>query len=112
MISAQVKRRQLIRKWPEKLNDVNSTFLPQAATIVQGAAKRNINNVTGLLGESIKTEVGKDRATIGTNVYYAPYVEYGTYRSKAYPFLRPALLDNKTKIMRLWRSIFRSIYGR
>ena len=35
---------------------------------------------------------------IGTNVYYAPYVEMGTSRSKKYPqgrpFIRPALADH------------------
>jgi phage gpG-like protein len=31
-------------------------------------------------------------AQVGTNVEYAPYVEYGTERAPAYPFLRPALV--------------------
>jgi len=32
---------------------------------------------------------------IGTNVEYAPYVEYGTSRTKAQPFLRRAFEENK-----------------
>lgn len=30
-------------------------------------------------------------AIVGTTVYYAPYVELGTDRAPAYPFLRPAM---------------------
>ena len=32
------------------------------------------------------------RARIGSNVHYAGYVEYGTARAPAYPYLRPALV--------------------
>jgi hypothetical protein len=31
---------------------------------------------------------------IGTNVEYAPYVELGTSRSAAYPFLKPAATEH------------------
>ena len=31
---------------------------------------------------------------VGTNVEYAPYVEYGTRRSAAQPFLKPAVVDH------------------
>ena len=33
-----------------------------------------------------------------TNVEYAPYVEYGTHKSKAKPFLRPAYDKNIQKM--------------
>ena len=112
MISAQVKRRQLIRKWPEKLNDVNKSFLPQAIEIVEQEAIRRVPVDSGTLRASIKQRVKKDSATVGTAENYAPHVEYGTVKMKAQPFLRPALLNNKTNIMRLWRRIFRSVYGR
>ena len=38
---------------------------------------------------------------IGTNVEYAAYVEMGTSRSKAYPFLQPAIENHKDEYIRL-----------
>lgn len=49
----------------------------------------------GRLRSSITNEIGTDAqglvATIGTNVEYAPYVELGTSKMAAQPFLLPAL---------------------
>lgn len=49
----------------------------------------------GRLRSSITNEIGTDAqglvAVIGTNVEYAPYVELGTSRMAAQPFLLPAL---------------------
>lgn len=47
---------------------------------------------TGRLRNSISHDVRADDNTvyIGTNVEYAPYVEMGTSRTKAQPFLQPA----------------------
>lgn len=47
---------------------------------------------TGRLRNSITSTVdsGEKAAYIGTNVEYAPYVEFGTSRQKAQPFLTPA----------------------
>lgn len=51
---------------------------------------------TGRLRNSITHTVdsGGKAAYIGTNVEYAPYVEMGTSRMKAQPFLRPAAHDH------------------
>ncbi|NVM21307.1 MAG: HK97 gp10 family phage protein [Desulfobacterales bacterium] len=38
---------------------------------------------------------------VGTNVQYAVYVEYGTRKMSAKPYLRPALEKNKGKIKQL-----------
>ena len=79
---------------------------------VANQAKGLINNVTGRLSGSITTQSARggtgvvapatsaDKITgpsggldtyVGTNVEYGPYVEFGTVRSNARPFLRPAL---------------------
>lgn len=51
---------------------------------------------TGNLRASITHEVdaGDNAVYIGTNVEYAPYVELGTSRQKAQPFLRPAASEH------------------
>lgn len=53
------------------------------------------NVITGRLRSSIAWRIGHDWhgvfVDVGTAVEYAPYVELGTSRSPAYPFLRPAM---------------------
>lgn len=47
---------------------------------------------TGRLRQSIGLQkIGDGHYRVGTNVSYAPYVEFGTRRARAQPFLRPAL---------------------
>jgi phage gpG-like protein len=75
--------------------------LIKRAIQVEAAAKRNAsgrpgpNVITGRLRGSITWRPGMDELSpyvdIGTNVFYAPFVELGTSRAPAYPFLRPAL---------------------
>lgn len=51
---------------------------------------------TGRLRSSITVTQGRDGkgffVDVGTNVEYASYVEYGTARSPAQPFIRPAYI--------------------
>ena len=46
---------------------------------------------TGRLRGSISHAVGDKEVFIGTNVEYAPYVELGTHKMAARPFLRNAI---------------------
>lgn len=47
---------------------------------------------TGRLRQSIGVKrIGEGRYRVGTNVTYAPYVEFGTRRTRAQPFMRPAV---------------------
>lgn len=81
-------------------NPVN-VDLARRAIKVEGAAKQYAtgqgggpNVRTGRLRGSITWRLGHDAgpyADIGSAVEYAPYVELGTSRMPAYPFLRPAL---------------------
>ena len=62
---------------------------------VDRAAKQNAPVDTGRLRSSITWRLGRDSqgllGIVGTNVQYAPYVEFGTARQAAQPYLRPAL---------------------
>jgi HK97 gp10 family phage protein len=62
---------------------------------VQAMASRLCPVDTGRLRASISYDVGKDRegivGIVGSNVPYSIYVELGTRRAAAQPFLRPAL---------------------
>ena len=69
--------------------------LARVANTVTRIAKRLAPVDTGRLRSSIVNELGRDGrglvARVGTNVEYAPYLELGTRRMSARPFLRPAL---------------------
>lgn len=77
-------------------------MLARKAIRVESAAKQYATGVgggpnvrTGRLRASITWRVGEDDesvfADVGSNVEYAVYVEMGTSRMTARPFLRPAL---------------------
>ena len=57
---------------------------------------------TGALKRSITMQVDDGRAlvvgVISANTHYAGYVEYGTSRMRAQPYLRPAMLEAQ----RMW----------
>lgn len=50
--------------------------------------------VGGTLRDSISHVADDNEATIGTNVEYGKYVEFGTYRMGKRPFLQPAINDH------------------
>lgn len=55
---------------------------------------------TGNLRASLTYEnVGKYQAIVGTNVEYAEFVELGTYKMAAQPYLFPAYEDAKAELM-------------
>lgn len=60
---------------------------------IERNAKINCPVDTGRLRTSISIEFGTLQAIIGTNVEYAPYVEYGTSKQSGKPFLRPAAIE-------------------
>ena len=72
--------------------------MERACIIVENESKRICPVDTGRLRASIthKIEEKKDEITgiVGTNIEYAIYVEYGTSRMKAEPYLRPSLQKN------------------
>ena len=63
--------------------------------------------VGGNLRSSIKNSINGDNSVdIGTNVEYAGYVEKGTSKMKAQPYLTPAVEENKSNIEMIARQIF------
>lgn len=119
----------------DNLADIDlSPAMEKACMLVENEAKRTVHVDTGQLRNSIKHEViGTKReitGVVGSNVEYAPYVEYGTgiyainndgrqtpwvyYDEKTgkkvwtrgshpYPFLEPALLVNEDSIKELFK---------
>ena len=69
--------------------------LEEIGLVAEGYAKRLCPVDTGNLRNSITHTTDGSAAYIGTNVEYAPYVEMGTSRTRAQPFLRPAAQDHQ-----------------
>lgn len=78
-------------------------LVSQAAVHLSGTAKRIVPVKTGRLQGSIqvqsdtKTKTGAI-AVISPNTTYESYVEYGTSRMAARPYMRPAALDTENWI--------------
>jgi HK97 gp10 family phage protein len=82
-------------------NEVHDAFdgqIEKALTIIGLTAERYAVEAcpkdTGRLANSITHKVSGNEAIIGTNVEYASYVELGTSRQTAQPYLRPAATDH------------------
>ena len=69
----------------------------------EGYAKLKAPVDTGRLRNSITHSLAPEEEAvyIGTNVEYAPYVEYGTRRTKAQPFLKPAVQNHAEEYKRI-----------
>jgi HK97 gp10 family phage protein len=73
-----------------------SELVRKTAFAIEAKAKELAPVDTGLLRGSITTEIkGPLKATVGTNVSYAEYQEFGTRYQKGTPFLTPAF-DEET----------------
>lgn len=100
----------------ENVKDIDLTpTIKESTILVQGSAKQLAPNNTGFtpsgkkshskgaLKGSIRARMekryGGPAGIISTNLEYAPYVEFGTVKMKAQPYLRPAEeLNRKTVI--------------
>ena len=73
----------------------------QGGKLVEADAKAMAPVDTGALRASITSKPAGMRCDIGTNVEYAIYQEFGTYKMAAHPFLVPALKGNEQAIIEL-----------
>jgi HK97 gp10 family phage protein len=109
MISVSVIRRKQTN-YPAAFRRLLDRFLPKAGQLVEGEAKLRTPVDTGRLRGSIASKVDGDKAIVGTNVEYAPYVEYGTGKMRAQPYLRPSIDYNRSNLRRLFEKMFREVF--
>lgn len=82
--------------------------LEEVGLAAEGFAKKKLTENhsvdTGRLRNSVThaLNMGEEAVYIGTNVEYAPYVELGTSRSKAKPYLRPAAEEHGEEYRRIF----------
>jgi HK97 gp10 family phage protein len=97
---ARFKRNNKVFK---KLDSDREKRLDLVGTFVATAAKLNAAVNTGYMRGSIYHEVIRQGSAvrIGAAAEYAPFVEFGTRKMIAQPFLFPAVIDNKQSILKL-----------
>lgn len=81
--------------------------LKSVALTAEKYAKQDCPVDTGRLRSSITHETDKNTAYIGTNVEYAPYVEMGTSRMRAQPFLEPAMEQHLSEYKEMIETILK-----
>lgn len=74
----------------------------------EGHAKALTPVDTGRLRNSISHAADSEAAYIGTNVEYAPYVEYGTVHNKAHHMLKKAATDHGDEYKRIAKTILKN----
>jgi len=97
-------------KFQDRLNDLVKKYpgvldlaLDDTADAISLAAQRIVPVDTGRLRASINIKRKKLKKTIGTNVEYAAFVEFGSPTGSGpnggpKPYLRPAFQNNKDKV--------------
>ena len=81
--------------------------LMRSALAIQAGAKQRAPVDSGRLKNSIATEArdGGMTQVIGTNVEYAPHVEFGTRFMSARPYLFPAFEQERPKLVNRLRTV-------
>jgi phage gpG-like protein len=135
MLEARVVR-AYATNYPYLFNAVNKYFFAEMKPYMIGEVQRRCPRDKGTLINSINGKVRDDQLSIGTNVEYAPHVEYGTKPhiitvksakvltngksffgktvqhpgTAAQPFMRTALDDNRRHLVTRWRQLFRKTF--
>lgn len=84
-----------LRGAPQRVGTLGGQLVRRTALAVERTAKQRAPVDTGMLRSSIGTTITGSGATItaeiGPTVHYGPYLEFGTRRMPAQPYLGPAL---------------------
>lgn len=88
----------------EQIKKKTISALTLVGELVTTEAKVRCPVDTGKLRDSIAYEVNESGLSvrIGTPTEYGPYVEFGTKTMRMQPFLRPAVLENRDKIEKVF----------
>lgn len=88
-----------IPKFKRLLEQEKKDILKRIGLFIEGEAKLRTPVDTGLLRGSISHKVVSDKEVqVGTDIEYSDYVEFGTSKKQAQPFLTPAFEENSQEI--------------
>ena len=100
-----------LKRAPALITEELGTAVRDLVLLVEAEAKKLCPVDTGKLRASITPVIESWAAGyVGTNTHYAPYVEYGTRKMDAQPFLEPAFLEGKRQASKVFgQAISRAI---
>lgn len=113
LVGGQAER--MAKETISDMEAVDTGFLRNSITFAIAGEKANIgeyfSDKGGKVGEYSGTAPddtgsGEHSVYVGTNVYYAPYVEYGTYKMTARPFLSESIQKNQEAYKQLFKEAF------
>jgi HK97 gp10 family phage protein len=85
------KVQRFLNLFPSDVKKTGDNICGVAVAMVEADAKRIVPVRTGTLQRSIHSrQLEPMRWWVGSEVHYAGYVEFGTSRMRARPYLRPA----------------------
>lgn len=90
---------RLIKQYSAQAAEKLHRGLVKGTRIVQNEARAECPVDTGTLRRSIHGQVDGTDGVVGTNTEYAGYVEFGTYKMAAKPYLAPALKSHQSDII-------------
>jgi HK97 gp10 family phage protein len=98
---------------PDDVEEDVQQVVAETAYNIEADAKRLVPVDTGHLRRSISTELNMVtkgyQATVGTNISYAQYIEFGTSKMDAKPFLIPAYLKWKPKLSKQLQDVLNRV---
>jgi len=102
---------QALKEMPGLVKEELGKAVVELTLIVEAKAKELCPVDTGLLRSSITPVVASwAEAYVGTNTEYAPYVEFGTEKTDAQPFLEPAFLEGQKQASKVFgKAVSRAI---
>ena len=91
----------ILKEFAKENSEKCKKMIEKTAVKIESKAKYFCPVDTGLLRSSITHSISYDRlsAEIGTNVDYSSYVEFGTWKMEAQPYLRPAFIETVANIV-------------
>ena len=94
----------------EKIGLAGEAFAKEeiTAAVYDTPESRSGYKRTGRLRNSLSHTTDADSAYIGSNVEYAAYVEMGTSKMAARPYLKPAVQNHISEYKELAESVFKS----
>lgn len=112
LVGGQAER--LAKEIISEMGAVDTGFLRNSITFALDGEQANVseyqddaeNQQGEYHGEADENSDGTRSVMIGSNVYYAPYIEYGTRKMQARPFLATAVQSGKEQFEQLFRDAF------
>ena len=90
------------QKWLAAMNSIrhiSNKPLLAGALVLQRYSMQNAPVLTGFLRNSHSSRETNDGAQVEVGAEYAHYIEFGTSKMSARPFLRPALDEHRNEIV-------------